>query len=60
MKKLQIIKDILVFNQKPKLKIGQRINEILTDNGFYKYSTEVYVYKIQKIKNEYKVYLTEI
>lgn len=57
MKKIEVIKDILIFSKKPKLKIGQKINQILADNGFHKYSSDVFVYKIEKIKNEYKVYL---
>jgi hypothetical protein len=49
--------DVLIFNKKPKLKIGDKINEILANNGYYKYSKEVYIYKIKKEKNQYFVYI---
>lgn len=55
----QPIIDILYFSKNPKLKIGEKIREIIADNGFHKYSKDVFVAKIEKIKNSFKVYITE-
>jgi len=49
--------DILIFYEKPKLKLGQKITEIIADNGHHKYATNVFVKKIKKVKGEYKVYV---
>jgi len=51
--------EILVFNKKPKLKIGDIVSEITTDEGHYKYSKKIFVKKIEKQKGKYKVYVGE-
>jgi len=51
--------DILIFYKKPKLKIGQKIDEIISDNGHHKYMKSVFIKKIIKEKKQYKVYVSE-
>lgn len=54
-----LIVDILTFSKKPKLKVGNIVKEIATDDGHYKYSKDVFVKKIEKQNNKYKVYVGE-
>jgi len=54
-----LIVDILIFSKKPKLKVGNIVKEITTDDGHYKYSKDIFVKRIKKQKNKYKVYVGE-
>ena len=53
------MKQILVFSEKPKYKIGDRITEVTANNGHFKFYIPYIVYKIIKNKSEYKVYIEE-
>lgn len=49
----------LIFNKKPKLKIGEKVSQVLAENGFHKYYGDVFVEKIEKNGKTYKVYLKQ-
>jgi len=51
--------DVLFFNKKPKLRIGQIVKKIMTDNGCFVFHYLNQVKKIEKKNNHYYVTLEQ-